>query len=46
MSQNFPQPHERFAGHVKVVLDLSNYAIETDFIEAAGVHTSNKVRFS
>ena len=39
MSQNFPEPHERFAGHVIVVLDLSNYAIEIDFIEAAGVHT-------
>ena len=30
LSQYFPKPINRFGGNVKVDLDLSNYAIETD----------------
>ena len=30
LSQYFPKPINRFGGNVKVDLDLSNYATETD----------------
>ena len=41
LSQYFPKPINRFGGNVKVDLDLSNYATETDWKEATGVVTSN-----
>ena len=41
LSQYFPKPINRFGGNVKIDLDLSNYATETDWKEATGVVTSN-----
>ena len=44
ISKYFPKPSERF---VKVVLDLSNYAIKSDLEGATGINTfSSKIRFS
>ena len=39
MSEYFPEI-KRSEGRVKIVLDLCNYAIQTDLKNAAGVNTS------
>ena len=39
MSEYFPEP-KSLGGRVKVSLDLSNYATETDFKNGTGVDTS------
>ena len=40
MSQYFPKPYEPFGGDINVKVDLSNYAIKTDFENAAEINTS------
>ena len=39
MSQYFPKPYEAFGGHIKVKVDLSNYAIKADIKSISHVDT-------
>ena len=40
MSQYFPIPYKTFGGDINIKVDLSNYAIKTDLINATGVDAS------
>ena len=40
MSQHFPKPFRRFAGIIKVKIDLSNYATKADIKNVTHVDTS------
>ena len=41
ISQFFPKPYNRFAGNVKVELDLSNYETKIDLKGATRIVKSN-----
>ena len=41
MSKFYPKPYEPFGGDINVTVDLSNYAVQTNFKNVAHVDTSS-----